>query len=74
MGRPSQLLITLAPGDEEAAALIAALTASLTEIRSTPPAPAPNTPIWAVAGRLASQGRTLGYARGARPTWARISP
>lgn len=73
MGQSPQFQITPAPSDEEAAALAVALSAYLAATRATQPAPSPKAPLWAIAGRLASQGRTLGYRHGLRPSWAKIS-
>jgi hypothetical protein len=58
---------------DEAAAIIAALTAYLAEQR--PPVPTPErTPArWALAGRLASHGLNLRSAPGVRVTWANVS-
>lgn len=61
------------PGDDEAAAIIAALHAHLAARRASQPTPARQTPIWAIAGRLASQGQILTYARGPRPGWTRTT-
>jgi hypothetical protein len=73
MGQSSPLQITPAPSEEEAAALAVALSAFFAATRTTQPAPLPSTPLWAIAGRLASQGRTLGYRHGVRPSWAKNS-
>ena len=64
--------ITPAPDDEEAAAIIAALTAYLAEQRRIVPAPERTPARWALAGRLASHGLTLRPAPGVRVTWATI--
>ncbi len=71
MGQSPQLQITPAPSEEEAAALAVALSAYLAATRATQPPPLPSTPLWAIAGRLASQGRALGYQHSTRPSWAK---
>lgn len=48
--------ITPAPGDDEAAAILAALAAYLADQRRPPAAPVRAASRWALAGRLASQG------------------
>lgn len=61
-----------APTGPEAAAIIAAVTAYLTEQRlATRPAPTPS--LWAIAGRLASQGYTRRPQSGSRYSWRTIS-
>lgn len=71
MDKQGQPQISPTPSDEEAAALLAALHAHLAAARAAAPTPAQRTPIWASAGRLASQGAVLTYAYGARAGWAR---
>ena len=71
MGQSPQLQITPAPSEEEAAALAVALSTYLAATRAIQPAPPLSTPIWAIAGRLASQGRALGYQHSTRPSWAK---
>jgi hypothetical protein len=65
--------ITPTPDDDEAAAIIAALTAYLAEQRRRTPAPARAPSRWALAGRLASQGFVLRPAPGVRVRWANVS-
>jgi Acyl-CoA carboxylase epsilon subunit len=65
--------ITPTPDDEEAAAIIAALTAYRAEQRRPVPAPARAPSRWALAGRLASHGLILHPAPGVRVTWANVS-
>lgn len=71
MDNPEQIVIAPQPSDEEAAALFVALHAHLAASRADTSEPERQTPIWASAGRLASQGKVLTYAHGARPGWAR---
>jgi hypothetical protein len=73
MDEQAQPTITPMPGDDEAAAILVTLHAHLAALRTNAPPPARQTPIWAIAGRLASQGQTLTYARGARPGWTRTT-
>jgi hypothetical protein len=73
MDRQARPTITPTPDDDEAAAILVALHAHLAAQRASVPPPARRTPIWALAGRLASQGQTLTYARGARPGWTRTT-
>ena len=73
MDQSPQFQIAPMPSDEEAAALAVALSAYLAATRVTQSAPLPKTPLWAIAGRLASQGRSLEYRHGVRPSWAKIS-
>jgi hypothetical protein len=65
--------ITPTPDDEEAAAIITALTVYLAEQRRMVTAPARTPARWALAGRLASHGLTLRPAPGVRVTWANVS-
>ena len=73
MDEQARPTITPTPGDDEAAAILAALHAHLAAMRASEPTPTRQTPIWAIAGRLASQGQTLTYARGLRPGWTRTT-
>lgn len=65
--------ITPTPDDDEAAAIIAALTAYLAEQRRPAPAPARQPSRWALAGRLASHGFVLHPAPGVRVRWANVN-
>ena len=73
MDQPMPLQITPAPSEEEAAALAVVLSAYLAEALAMQPAPILSTSAWAIAGRLASQGRSTSYRRGGQPTWTKSS-
>ena len=60
------------PDDDEAAAILVALTTYLTEQRRAPAEPARTVPRWALAGRLASQGIALRRLPGAAVGWKTI--
>ena len=72
MARPDQSEITPTPTDEEAAAIIAALSAYLAEQRAAPSITAPPVRPWAIAGRLASQDQPVPRHPGTRTTWANV--
>lgn len=72
MTQPVQPAITPSPTDEEAAAIIAALSAYLGERRATLSAPVQPARPWAIAGRLASQGQPIPRRPGVRATWANV--
>ncbi|HET8626591.1 MAG TPA: hypothetical protein VFL91_04200 [Thermomicrobiales bacterium] len=57
-----------AAGDDEAAALMAALEGYLAARRREAAPPAPWRP-WALAGRLEGQGQGSARVRGLRPRW-----
>ncbi|HEX5506026.1 MAG TPA: hypothetical protein VFW96_25640 [Thermomicrobiales bacterium] len=57
-----------AAGEDEAAALMAALEAYLAARRQEAAAPASWRP-WALAGRLEGQGQGYARVRGLRPRW-----
>ena len=59
MDEQAQPTITPTPGDDEAAAILVTLHTHLAALRTNAPPPARQMPIWAIAGRLASQGQTL---------------
>jgi hypothetical protein len=73
MGQPGQPEITPPPSDEEAAAIIAAISAYLAEQPAPQPQPAPLTRPWAIAGWLASQGQATPPLLGVRTTWANVA-
>lgn len=73
MTAEDEAAITPAPDDDEAAAIIAALTAYLAEQRRPTPVSARTPARWALAGRLASHGRTVRPGPGVRITWANVS-
>jgi hypothetical protein len=73
MDEQTRPTISPTPDDTETAAILIALHTYLADTRVSEPARAPQVPIWAIAGRFASQGQTLTYARGARPSWTKIS-
>jgi hypothetical protein len=57
-----------AAGEDEAAALMAALTAYLAARRRGAAPPVPWRP-WALAGRMESHGQDYARVRGLRPHW-----
>jgi hypothetical protein len=73
MGQPGQPEITPLPSDEEAAAIIAAISAYLAEQPAPQPHPAPRTRPWAIAGWLASQGQAAPPLPGVRTNWANVA-
>lgn len=69
MNQTDRAAITPSPTDEEAAAIVAALSAFLDEHRAPTAAPHRPTRAWAMAGRLTSQGRAVQRRPGRRVTW-----
>jgi len=69
---PHDAAIRPAPTDDEAAAIIAAITAHLVATRPATPENTPQPSAWSLAGRLASQGQPPARTPGVRPTWARV--
>ena len=76
MHEPTPIRVEPTPTDDEAAAIVAALSAYLAERRAAGEEPEPAVRPWALAGRLASQGQTFARLHGLRPGWgnaARLS-
>ena len=64
--RVGRVEVRPAAGEDETAALMAALAAYLAARRETPPA---SWRPWALAGRLEGQGQGYARVRGLRPRW-----
>jgi hypothetical protein len=69
MHEPKPIRVEPTPTDDEAAAIVAALSAYLAERRAARAEPAPPARPWALAGRLESHGQTFARLHGLRVGW-----